>query len=406
MVPAKLLPCLKGFKTMDLIKKLTGKKPDEYEKVAKSLVDNSDVNLFSKLVKQDDFLFDFVKNNVAKRIRNACNKDNYLNLLNFTEFYSVSYDDMFADVLYQYGGLELLPVIKEIFLNGTESQKAYAVKFFSLVPKEYIEDLIPLLRTSALSKFEPLAINSIEALSHLGDEVSKEEAFLKLKSDDEFEQYNAVKFLVTYQAKDAVDDIIEVMKKSTLSENIASEIPYLISIEELLKKDLDNGILVLSHIVNAIPEIISPSAVLDYNLYNIFEDLYLENLTSTSAILLRLAKDKFTELTSNEEYLFDCDKNTKDEVLAINNLLNGVNKQKLDSLLYEELYDGSDFVLFAVDFVDEIEELETLLDSTNPTLILKVLTLLKEKEALTDSHKELALNNVVNDGIKEVIKVL
>lgn len=391
---------------MDLIKKLTGKNPDEYENVAKSLVDNSDVNLFSKLVKQDDFLFDFVKNNVAKRIRNACNKDNYLNLLNFTEFYSASYDDMFADILYQYGGLELLPVIKEIFLNGTESQKAYAVKFFSLVPEEYIKDLIPLLRTSALSKFEPLAINSIEALSHLGDEVSKEEALAKLKSDDEFEQYNAVKFLVTYQAKDAVNDIIEVMKKSTLSENIASEIPYLISLEELLKKDLDSGILVLSHIVNAIPEIIPPSAVIDYNLYNIFEDLYLGNLTSTSAILLRLAKDKFAELTSNEEYLFDSDKNTKDEVLAINNLLNGVNKQKLDSLLYEELYDGSDFVLFAVDFVDEIEELETLLDSTNPTLILKVLTLLKEKEALTDSHKELALNNVVNDGIREVIKVL
>ena len=391
---------------MDLIKKLTGKNPDEYENVAKSLVDNSDVNLFSKLVKQDDFLFDFVKNNVAKRIRNACNKDNYLNLLNFTEFYSASYDDMFADILYQYGGLELLPVIKEIFLSGTESQKAYAVKFFSLVPEEYIKDLIPLLRTSALSKFEPLAINSIEALSHLGDEVSKEEALAKLKSDDEFEQYNAVKFLVTYQAKDAVDDIIEVMKKSTLSENIASEIPYLISLEELLKKDLDSGILVLSHIVNAIPEIIPPSAVIDYNLYNIFEDLYLGNLTSTSAILLRLAKDKFAELTSNEEYLFDSDKNTKDEVLAVNSLLNGIKKQKLDSLLYEELYDGSDFVLFAVDFVDEIGELETLLDSTNPTLILKVLTLLKEKEALTDSHKELALNNVVNDGIREVIKVL
>lgn len=40
---------------MDLIKKLTGKNPDEYEAVAKSLVDNSDVNLFAKLVKQDDF---------------------------------------------------------------------------------------------------------------------------------------------------------------------------------------------------------------------------------------------------------------------------------------------------------------------------------------------------------------
>ena len=60
---------------MELIKKLTGKNPSEYEIVAKSLVDNSDVELFSKLVKQDDFLFDFIKENVAKRIQNACTKE-------------------------------------------------------------------------------------------------------------------------------------------------------------------------------------------------------------------------------------------------------------------------------------------------------------------------------------------
>ena len=62
---------------MDLIKKLTGKNPSEYEVVAKSLVENSDVELFAKLVNQDDFLFDFVKNNVAQRIQNACTKENH-----------------------------------------------------------------------------------------------------------------------------------------------------------------------------------------------------------------------------------------------------------------------------------------------------------------------------------------
>ena len=59
---------------MDLIKKLTGKNPSEYEIVAKSLIDNSDTELFAKLVKQDDFLFDFIKDNVAKIIHSACNK--------------------------------------------------------------------------------------------------------------------------------------------------------------------------------------------------------------------------------------------------------------------------------------------------------------------------------------------
>ena len=99
---------------MDLIKKLTGKNPSEYEIVAKSLVDNSDVELFKNLVKQDDFLFDFIKENVAKRIQSACNKDNYLNLLDFLEYYSPYYDTMIAQVLYSFSGDELISEMKEL----------------------------------------------------------------------------------------------------------------------------------------------------------------------------------------------------------------------------------------------------------------------------------------------------
>ena len=116
---------------MDLIKKLTGKNSDEYESVAKHLVDDSDTELFAKLVKQDDFLFDFVKNNVANRIKNVCNKDNYLNLMKFLDFYSPSYDTVIAETLYNFGGIELLPSMKEIFINGENGKKAYAAKYFS-----------------------------------------------------------------------------------------------------------------------------------------------------------------------------------------------------------------------------------------------------------------------------------
>ena len=211
---------------MDLIKKLTGKNPAEYEIVAKNLVDNAEVSLFEKLVKQDDFLFDFVKLNVSKRIQAACNENNYQNLLKFFEYYSSSYDSMFAEVLYRYGGIELLPVIKELFLDESDNKKAYAVKFFALVEKDLIQDVLPLLRETAKSNFEPLAINSIEVLSKLNDEVSKLEALENLASNDEFTQYNAIKFLVTYQAKETLPQIIEIMKKSSLAENIAAEIPF------------------------------------------------------------------------------------------------------------------------------------------------------------------------------------
>lgn len=389
---------------MDLIKKLTGKNPDEYEAVAKSLVDNSDVNLFAKLVKQDDFLFDFVKNNVANRIKKAVNQDNYLNLLNFLDNYSPSYDSVIAECLYNFGGIEILPAMKEIFVNGNVEKKAYALKYFSFVPREYVEELLPLIRQTAVSEFEPLSINSIEVLSKMNDEIFKTEALQKLNSEDEFEQYNGVKYLVAFKAVDALPQILKVMKKSSLSENIASEIPYLVPVEDLIKTD--DGVLVLCNIVSAIPEIIPPSAVIDYNLFSIFEDLYLNNLSSSSAVLLRLAQEKFAELTSNDEYLYDCDKNTKDEVFAINQLLVGIDSYKLKKLLYDELYDESDFVFFAVDFVDEQEELEALLDSSNPTLILKVLSILKEKGKLTSEHKTSALNTINADEIKQYIDAL
>ena len=388
---------------MDLIKKLTGKNPSEYEPIAKSLVDNSDTELFKKLVQQDDFLFDFIKSNVAKRIQHACNKDNYLNLMNFMDIYSPSYETVIAEVLHNFGGESLYEKMKNLFLNGSDSQKAYSAKFFSFVDENYVKSFADNIREASLSEYEPLVINSIELLSNINDEKSKANAISKLDSDDEFEQYNGVKFLVNYGAKDCVKKLIDVMKKSSFSENIAYEIPYLISVRELLETDYEGGLLVLCNIVNSIPDIILPSAVCDYELKEVFEEIIRKGIDSASAVLLRLAYDKFNELTSNEEYLFDCDKNTKDEVKAITDVLNKLNPRKLNSLLYDELYDESDFVFYALDFVDEIEELETLLESNNQTLILKVLTLIKEKNALKQTHKDEALRHITNPDIKNIV---
>ncbi len=389
---------------MDLLKMLTGKNPDEYEKVAKLLVDNSDTELFAKLVKQDEFLFDFVKNNVANRIKNACNKDNYLNLMNFFDYYSPSYDSVIAETLFKFGGVELLPAMKEIFVNGDSGKKAYAVKYFSYIQKELLEEILPMIRTTAESDFEPLSVNSIEVLSKIDDDEFKNKAYSLLNSEDEFEQYNGVKYLVSLKATEALPQINEIMKKSSLSENIAAEIPYLVPLEELVTTE--DGILVLCNIVNAIPEIIPASVVLDYNLFGIFEDLYLNNLNSASAVLLRLAQEKFAELAGNEEYLFDCDKNTKEEIYAINQLLVGIDSYKLKNLLYDELFESSDFVLFAVDYADEREELEALLDCNNPTLILKVLSKLKDNDVLTQEHKNQALNIIEEDELRSLIDAL
>lgn len=391
---------------MDLFKAITGKNPAEFEQAASILVDTPDIELFKKLVKQDDFLFDFVKNNVAKRIKQACNKNNYKNLIQFLEYYSPSYDTMFAEVFKQYGDESIAEDMKNLLINGSNAQKCYTLKFLKLLNKEQIKDLIPMVRETAILNDEFLSNNAIEFLSAVNDEVSKTEALNKLNSTDEFEQFNAIKFLVTFGAKDALPQILDVMKHSSLSENIASEIPFLIDLESLLEQDFDSAVLVLCNIVNAIPEIIQPSAVIDYNLLEIFENLYYESLTSSSALLLRMAKEKFASLEENEEYLFDCDKNTKDEVSNINKFFKGVNVNKLNSLLYDELYDESDFVFFAVDYINDIEELETLLDSSNQTLLLKVLSTLKEKQELKAEHKQQALKHITSESIRQIAEVL
>ena len=129
-------------------------------------------------------------------------------------------------------------------------------------------------------------------------------------------------------------------------------------------------------------------------------------MTSASSVVLRLAQDKFAELCSNDEYLFDCDKNTKEEAVEINKLLSAVNPRKLESFLYDELYEGSDFVFFAMDYVNELEELEALLDSDNETLILKTLSILKEKGFMSKEHKNIALEKIQTSDLRKVVEVL
>ena len=52
----------------DNLKKLTGKNPADYEPIAYNLINIPDVDLFKELVYKDDFLFDFIKEYVSKRL--------------------------------------------------------------------------------------------------------------------------------------------------------------------------------------------------------------------------------------------------------------------------------------------------------------------------------------------------
>ena len=384
----------------DTIKKLTGKNKSDYELVANQLINNSDVNLFEELVKQDDFLFDFVKNNVAQRLQNACNSKNYKNLLAFLKIYSPYYEDFITSTLAKFADEDLTDEILEIFENGTFEEKTYCATYFS-----HIKDplALPLLNKYAFSENENLATNCATTLGSFQDKESYNIALEKLSSDDDFEQFKGINFLISYGDKNASEKIIEAMQKSSMAENIAGEIPYLIDLFTLLENNQTAALIVINNIINGLAEILPLTSIFDYNLYEIIESLLKTPNNSKVATVLTNAKEKFNTLTENDEYLFDEDKNTKNEVYEIKNLLNNA---KIPQILDDELTSESPFVFTALEFTTNIDKTEKLLTSSNQTIVLKSAEILKKLNAWDTNKCNLALQNIQDANIKSIIEAL
>lgn len=400
----------------EYVKKLTGKNPKDFEQAAAHIVNNSDVAAFSALVEQSDFLFDFIKKNVAKRLSSVVNPYNFKNLLAFFKIYSSDYEEVIISSLVKYADEDLTDEMLELLENGTDEQKAYCAKYFS-----YINDTlaIDLLRKYSYSEFDSLALNCAEALSKIKDEFSYNLALEKIKSEDEFEKLSAVRFLVAFNDLRAIDVLFETMKKSTMPENIAAEISYLQSFLEFLDSDFKyDTILALNHIINGLGEIISVSQVFDFQLFEVLEKLIHLQKTEKNgkiSIVLLAAQLKFEQLTENDEYLFDEDKSIKSEVYEIRDFLNSQSSVFWDvqkKLFQEELTQWSDFVFSALELVQDLEtfeafeKLKNLLNSSNQTIILKTLEVIKSLNLLEEIDKDEVLAKISDKNIRAIVESL
>lgn len=383
----------------DNLKKLTGKNPADYEPIAYNLINIPDVDLFKELVDKDDFLFDFIKENVSKRLEKVCNQSNYKNLLEFLKFYSPSYEEFIVSTLAKYATEDLTDTMLEIFVNGNDDEKTYCAKYFS-----YIQDpqALDLLKKYAYSDNNYLSANCAFTLAKFNNQEIYNDAIEKLHSNDGYEQLSAVKFLVSYGNQNATEEIIKTIKKSAFAENMASELPYLYDLAELIKNNRQDGLYILNIIINGLGETVALSQLYDFNIYNILEDLIKNNNDSMSSVVLLNACEKFTSLTENDEYLFDESKEVKDDVYSINKLLESV-PYNAENLIDNELKEDSLFVYTALDFTTNTEKVRSLLNSKNQTLILKSVEILKELKNLTTQDKNIALENISNADIKNII---
>lgn len=384
----------------DKLKQLTGKNPKDFEPVSYSLINTPDVGLFAELVEKDDFLYDFIKQNVSKRLEKNCNSKNYMNLLKLLKYYSPSYEEFIVGQLVKYADEDLTDTMLELFENGTENEKTYCAKYFS-----YIKDSLALdyLKKYAYSENPYLSANSISTLASFGEREIYDESVKKLNSDDEFEQLSGAKFLVSYGDKSACDEIIKAIKTSSFAEHIASELPYLVPLKEILADYGQDGLYVLNQIISGLGEVSGLSQVFDFELYDILDNLINSDINSAGAVVLLNAKDKFETLTENDEYLFDETKDTKQEVYDIKGLLVTVNGLKLAHLADDELRQDSPFVFGALEFTDNIQKVRELLTSSNQTIILKSVEILKKLGVLTSGDKNTALENTTDENITNII---
>lgn|SRR5574344_1194721 len=387
-----------------LLKQLTGKNNYEGEQIARHLVDDSNAGLFKELVEKDDFLFDYVKQNVAVRIEKAVTKENYLNLLSLLKYFSPSYDEVISKCLAKFANEDLTDKMLYIFETGTEDEKCYCAKFFS-----YIKDplAIPFLRANSYSENENLSVNCATTLGIMKDEQSYKEALNNLQNqNDDFESLKFIRFLVSYGNKEALDDIVKCMINSTLQENIAGEIPYLVPLFDIIRDHEEMGLFILNNIINGLGETIALSSLFDYELFDVFRMLIMHPLNSVAAVVLLNSKEKFNLLTENDEYTYDEDKNTKSEIEEIKKLLEKQNSKNWLKLVNNEVKEDSLFVYTALEFCKDETVIKELLRSNNQTLILRALEILKHIGSLDNSAKTIALLKVTDINIKNIIRAM
>lgn len=382
----------------DKLKKLTGKNPKDFEPVAFDVINIPDVELFKELIDNEDFLFDFIKQNVANRLAKVCNSSNYLNLLQFLKYYSPSYEDVIISNLVKFSDEDLTDKMLAIFEDGTDDEKTYCAKYFSIVQDSLALDF---LKENAYSENSSLSANCATALALFGDTESKNEALVKLKSDDEFEKLDGVRFLVSYGDKAVIPAIVDVMKTSSFAENIAGDLLYLTDLFSLYKTNKTDALFVFNSVINGLGEILGLAQIFDFRLYEFIEMLLKEQTDSEIAVVLANAKDKFNTLTENDEYLFDETKDVKQEVMDIKQLLSSFKVNQ--SLINAELKSESLFVFTALEFANNESAIRGLLISANQTVVLKALEMLKQMNSLTKEDKNLALSSVTSEDIKSVI---
>lgn len=397
-----------------LIKNLTQKNEDLALKSAKQILDEGNFEAFEKLCEKSDFLFDFIKTNVCKRFYNAANKDNYKNVINFFKLYDDTYADVFIQILLKFQDDNLPKEMLELLLEGDENEQAYSAKFFEYMP---CQEAINVLNDLAFEEFEPLSDNAILALAKINDRQCIEKAYQKLTSKDDFEVLQGIKILTTYPELSQLDKITEAALNCSMRENAAADIACAVDLYNFAIKNIcPNNLLILNSIIIGLGEILPLSQIINYKIFDIAKELVninYEDANSQIAQILLNMHSKFKLFYENEEYTYDEDVDTKNEIKKIVSLLQNQgeafwNEQK--DLIFDELDKEDKRIIAALNVIKEIKisndinKIINLTSHKNELIICLAIETLSVLDSLETVDIQAIAQNITNSNISAIIR--
>lgn len=397
-----------------LFKNLTGKNEHLALKAANEVLNShSNEEFIEYFALKFEFLFDFVQNNVKTRFEHVINNENYLNLLKFFKYYSYNLDDFVVSILVKYANEDLTDKILEIFEadNSSDIEKLYCAKYFYYIPDTIAIDA---LNKNAFCDFEPLMLNCAQSLKEMNDYTGLELACQKLETKDDFEVLKAVKFIVAFGDKKLADKLYEALKQSHMKENIACEIPYLVDISDEIKQGKNEALFCFNCIIDGLGEILPLCEVFNYKIKQIINYLSSkQNINQNEALVILNTMLKFDLITQNDEYTFDENKNTKNELNEIQKIFQNFESSFLTSLkeiLISDINLNSQFLTDTLNLISEFQLIEAkntllkLLKVSNDSASCEIITCLKSLNCLNELNQDEVINKIADNNIKAIVK--
>ena len=179
--------------------------------------------------------------------------------------------------------------------------------------------------------------------------------------------------------------------------------------------------LCIDNILSGLGEILPLNQIFCFELFEVLEYLITyntQNKNPQASVVLLKALSKFEMLTENDEYTFDEDKNTKQEVQDIYNLLNKQqeyfwNAQK--NLVKNELnidlipsyrISGALRVIAEYKLMQSIEDIKALLNTNDEIHLCEIVATLKQLNALNDVDKSSVIAKVHDENKKALLESL